>query len=82
MSHKFITKVFKKLNKTNTKYDVIIHVGNEPDFKEFYVNSKTLCKKSDYFDEILSIKDIEKKDEKYIVKKPNIPPQVFDVIIK
>ncbi|RGB38003.1 hypothetical protein C1646_756248 [Rhizophagus diaphanus] len=77
-----LLKVFKKLNKPNTKYDVIIHVGNEPDFKEFHADSKTLRKKSDYFDEILSIKNIEKKDEKHLVKKPNITPQIFDVIIK
>ncbi|GBC52423.2 BTB/POZ domain-containing protein [Rhizophagus irregularis DAOM 181602=DAOM 197198] len=77
-----LIKVFKKLNKTNTKYDVIIHVGKEPNFKEFHADSKTLRKKSDYFDEILSIKDIEKKDEKHLIKKPNITPQIFDVIIK
>ncbi|CAB4376957.1 unnamed protein product [Rhizophagus irregularis] len=77
-----LIKVFKKLNKTNTKFDVIIHVGKEPNFKEFHADSKTLRKKSDYFDEILSIKDIEKKDEKHLIKKPNITPQIFDVIIK
>jgi hypothetical protein len=82
MSYKFIIKLLEKLNKIKTSYDVIIHVGKEQDFKEFHANSKTLRRKSDYFEEILSAKDIEKKDEKYVIKKPNITPKVFEVIIK
>ncbi|GBC37563.2 BTB/POZ domain-containing protein [Rhizophagus irregularis DAOM 181602=DAOM 197198] len=32
-----------------------------------------------YFDNIISDKNIEKKDEKYVIYKPNISPQVFDI---
>ncbi|RIA86393.1 hypothetical protein C1645_829361 [Glomus cerebriforme] len=85
MSNKLVTKVFKKLNKTpktQTSYDVIIYVGEEPDCKEFHADSKTLRSKSDHFKKLLSAKDVEKNDEKYVIKKPNITPQIFNVIIK
>ena len=90
MSRKFLTKAFGKLTKTKVNYnvddvkidDVIIHVGKEPDYKEFHANSEILCRKSDYFKNILSVNDIEKKDGKFIIKKPTITPQIFDVIIK
>ena len=35
-----------------------------------------------YFNKILSAKNVEIKDGKYVIKKPNITPQAFDVIIK
>jgi len=84
MSHKFVTKAVRKLLKTKVDNDVIIYVGEEPDFKEFHANSKVLRSKSNHFKKILSDKDkdIEKKDGKYIIKEPNVTPQVFDVIIK
>ena len=94
MSRKFVTKALGKLlktRKTKANYDVkeakepddvIIYVGKESDFKEFHGNSKNLCSKSNYFKKILSSEDIEKKDGKYVIKKQNITPQAFDVIIK
>ncbi|GBB88029.1 hypothetical protein RclHR1_14550003 [Rhizophagus clarus] len=86
MSRKLVTRAFSKLKAKETKEvkdnDVIIYVGNEPDFKEFQSNSKTIRSKSDYFKKILSDKNIEKKDKKYIIKIPNVTPQAFDVIIK
>ena len=85
MSRKSLIKVLGKLTKTKVNYnvdDVIIHVGKEPDCKEFHANSKILCRRSDYFKNILSSNDIEKKDGKFVIEKPTITPQVFDVIIK
>ncbi|RIA85709.1 hypothetical protein C1645_781280 [Glomus cerebriforme] len=85
MSNNFVTKVFKKLNKTpktQTSYNVIIYIGKEPDCKEFHTDSKTLRSKSDHFKKLLFAKDVEKKDEKYVIKKPNITPQNFNIIIK
>jgi len=54
--------------------DVIIYVGEEPNFKEFYTYSKILCSKSDYFKKVLSTKDIEKESGNFVIKKPNITP--------
>jgi hypothetical protein len=82
MSRKIFTKTIDKPKTEKPKFynDVIIYIGNEPDIKEFHSNFKTLCDKSDYFKKILSNKNIEKKDGKYVIKEPNINPQVFDVI--
>ena len=85
MSHNFESEVIKALEellKTESKYDVIIHIGEKPDSKEFHAHSIFLSCRSDYFNKILSAKDIEKKDGKYVIKKPNITPQAFEIIIK
>ncbi|CAB4377866.1 unnamed protein product [Rhizophagus irregularis] len=85
MSNKFesdVIKALEKILKTETEYNVIIQVGKEPDFKEFHAHSIILRFRSEYFNEILSAENIEKKDGKYIIKKQNITPQAFDVILK
>jgi hypothetical protein len=90
MSRKFITKTLNKFKTKekekgsvdNDDNDVIIYIGEEPNFKEFYLSSKILRKESNYFKNILSNKNIEEKDGKYVIKQSNINPQVFDVIAK
>jgi len=85
MSNKFESDVIKALEeilKTETEYNVIIQIGKEPDFKEFHAHSIILRFRSEYFNEMLSAENIEKKDGKYIIKKQNITPQAFDVILK
>ncbi|CAB4439461.1 unnamed protein product [Rhizophagus irregularis] len=85
MSYKFESDVIKALEemlKTKTDYNVIIQIGKEHNFEEFHVHSNILRFRSEYFNEILSAENIEKKDGKYIVKKQNITPQAFDAIIK
>ncbi|GBC09563.1 hypothetical protein RclHR1_08990007 [Rhizophagus clarus] len=85
MSNKFesdVTKALGEILKAETDYDVIIQVGKESDFKEFHVHSIILRFRSEHFNEILSAENIMKKDGKYIIKKQNIAPQVFEVILK
>ena len=85
MSYNFeseVTNALGELLKTEANYDVIIYIGNQPDFQEFHAHSVLLCCRSHYFSKLLSAKDIEKKDGKYIIKKPDITPQAFDIIIK
>ena len=85
MSYKFeseVTDALGELLKTEANYDVIINIGKKPDFRKFHAHSVLLCCRSLHFNEILSAKDIEKKGGKYIINKPNITPQAFDVIIK
>ncbi|RGB34771.1 hypothetical protein C1646_668262 [Rhizophagus diaphanus] len=85
MSYKFESDVIKALEemlKTKTDYNVIIQIGKEHNFEEFHVHSNILRFRSEYFNEILSAENIEKKDGKYIVKKQNITPQAFDTILK
>ena len=85
MSYKFeseVTDALGELLKTEANYDVIIYIGEKPDFQEFHAHSVLLCCRSHHFNEILSAKDVEKKGGKCIIKKPDITPQAFDVIIK
>ncbi|GBB93255.1 hypothetical protein RclHR1_02140008 [Rhizophagus clarus] len=85
MSYKLESDVIKALdglleNKVNC--DVIIHIGEKPDFKEYHAHSIILGCRSKYFNEILFNDDIKRKEEKYIITKQNIKPQSFDVILK
>ncbi|GES81002.1 BTB/POZ domain-containing protein [Rhizophagus clarus] len=77
-----LSEALEQLLKIETYYDVIIHVGKESNFKEFHAHSNILCCRSEYFNKLLSDENIEKKDGKYIIKKQNFSPQVFDIILK
>ena len=75
MSYKLesgVSKALGKLLKTEANYDVIIYIGEEPNFKEFHAHSNILRCRSEYFNKIFSAENIEKKDGKYIIKKQNI----------
>ena len=81
MSYKFeseITKALGELLETGANHDVIVYIREKPDFK-VRAHSIFLSCRSIHFIEILCSKDIEKKDGKFVIKKP---PQAFDVIIK
>ncbi|PKY27128.1 hypothetical protein RhiirB3_442709 [Rhizophagus irregularis] len=85
MSYNFESEVPEALGqllKAETDYNVIIYIGEEPNFKEFHAHSIILRCRSEYFNKIFSNKNIEKKDGKYIIKEPNISPQAFDIILK
>ncbi|CAB4397411.1 unnamed protein product [Rhizophagus irregularis] len=85
MSYNFESEVPEALGqllKTEEDYNVIIHIGEEPNFKEFHAHSNILRCRSEYFNKILSSENIERKDGKYIIKKPNISPQAFEIILK
>ncbi|CAB4444577.1 unnamed protein product [Rhizophagus irregularis] len=77
-----LSEAFGQLLKIETDYNVIIYIGKEPNFKEFHAHSYILRCRSEYFNKILSSKNIEKKDGKYITKLTNIFPHVFDAILK
>ncbi|GBB93084.1 hypothetical protein RclHR1_21010002 [Rhizophagus clarus] len=77
-----IIKALEGILKNETDYNVIIYIGEEPNFKEFHSHSVILRSRSDYFDEILSADNIEKIDGKYIIKKPNFTPKSFDIILE
>ncbi|RGB33218.1 hypothetical protein C1646_705019 [Rhizophagus diaphanus] len=85
MSYKFESDVIKTLgelleNKVNC--DVIVRIGQKPNFKEFHGHSIILGCRSKYFNEILFTEYLRKKDGKYIITKQNLTPQAFDVILK
>ncbi|GBC21658.2 BTB/POZ domain-containing protein [Rhizophagus irregularis DAOM 181602=DAOM 197198] len=77
-----VIKALEGILRNETDYNVIIYIGEEPDFKEFHAHSNILRSRCDHFNEILSADDIEKIDGKYIIKKPNFTPKSFDVILE
>jgi hypothetical protein len=85
MSSKFwagLSNDYEKILESGFGYDVIIYVGEEPNVKEFHLHSSILCYRSQYFYAAFSNEWAEKKDGKFILRKPNISPQLFNIIIR
>ena len=85
MSSKFwaeLSNDYEKLFESEIGYDVIIYVGEEPNVKEFHAHSSILCIRSEYFRFAFSNEWAKKKDEKFILRKPNIAPQLFNIILR
>ncbi|CAB4389849.1 unnamed protein product [Rhizophagus irregularis] len=85
MSSKFLAELsndYEKLFETEIGYDVIIYAGEELDVKEIHAHSNILSIRSQYFRSTFSNEWAEKKDGKFILKKPNISPQLFNIILR
>ena len=85
MSSKFLVELsndYERLFETEVGYDVIIYAGEEPNVKEIHVHSNILCIRSQYFRSAFSNEWAEKEDEKFILRKPNISPQLFNIILR
>ncbi|EXX65174.1 hypothetical protein GLOIN_2v1876950 [Rhizophagus irregularis DAOM 181602=DAOM 197198] len=85
MTSKFLVELsndYEKLFETEIGYDVIIYAGEEPNVKEIHAHSNILCIRSQYFRTALSNEWAEKKDGKFIFKKPNIAPHLFIIILR
>ena len=85
MSSKFwaeLSSDYEKLFEAGIGYDVIIYAGEEQDVKEIHAHSSILSFRSQYFRSAFSNEWAEKKDGKFIFRKPNIPPHLFKVILR
>ncbi|GBB90409.1 hypothetical protein RclHR1_17360005 [Rhizophagus clarus] len=85
MISKFLAELsndYKNLFETKIGYDVIIYAGVKPDVKEIHAHSNVLCIRSSYFRSALLNIWAEKKDGKFIFRKPNISPQSFNIILR
>ncbi|EXX55224.1 hypothetical protein GLOIN_2v1691770 [Rhizophagus irregularis DAOM 181602=DAOM 197198] len=85
MSSKFwaeLSNDYEKLFETEVGYDVIIYAGEEQNVKEIHAHSNILSIRSQYFRSAFSNEWAEKKDRKFIFKKPNISPQLFNIILR
>ncbi|RGB36466.1 hypothetical protein C1646_666969 [Rhizophagus diaphanus] len=69
----------KLLYESDEKYDVIIYSGENNNAKEIYAHSFILCARSKYFRTGLPT---VKCNDKYIFNKPNITPQIFEIILR
>ncbi|RIA79816.1 hypothetical protein C1645_839869 [Glomus cerebriforme] len=66
---------------TNTDYDMIIYVGKEPSIRTFHAHSDILRDQSSYFLAALSSRWIQRENGLIVFRKPNISPEVFEVIL-
>src|SRR5256886_16184376 len=85
MSTKFwaeLSSDYEKLFETELGYDVIIYAGEEPNVKEIHAHSNILCIRSQYFRSAFSSEWAEKIDGKFIFRKPNISPHLFNIILR
>ena len=85
MSSKFLIELsndYKKLFETEIGYDVIIYSGEEPNVKEVHAHSNILSIRSQYFRSAFSNEWTEKKEGKFIFRKPNISPFLFNIILR
>ena len=77
-----ISNDYEKLLETEKEYDVIIYAGENENLKEIRAHSLILCTRSQYFNAAFYNDWVEKKNGKFIFKKPNISPQVFKIILR
>src|SRR6266511_2322029 len=73
---------YDRLFETGEGYDVIIYAGQNENVKEICAHSIILCTRSQYFRSAFSKEQAEKKDGKFIFKKPDISPLLFKIAIR
>ncbi len=73
---------YDKLFESGEEYDVIICAGEYESFKELYAHSNILRARSSYFRAAISNEWAEKKDGKIIIRKPNVSPYLFKIILR
>ncbi|GBC03097.1 hypothetical protein RclHR1_00050005 [Rhizophagus clarus] len=72
----------EKLLENNEDYDVIIYTGENENVKGIRAHSNILRIRSQNFCAELSKDYLEKKDGKFIFRKPNIPTRLFEIILR
>jgi hypothetical protein len=85
MSSKFwaeLSNDYEKLFDLEFGYDVIIYAGEEPNIKEIHAHSNILCIRSQYFRSAFSNEWAERKDGKFILRKPNVSGNLFSIILR
>ncbi|CAB4392729.1 unnamed protein product [Rhizophagus irregularis] len=73
---------YEKLFETEIGYDVIIYADDDQNVKEIHAHSNILCARSQYFRTAFSNEWAEKRDGKFIFRKSNISPQLFNIILR
>jgi hypothetical protein len=73
---------FEKSLETGEGYDVIIYAGENENVKELHAHSNILHIRSQYFRTVFSNEWANKENGKFILKKPNISPHIFKVILR
>ncbi|CAG8450741.1 15615_t:CDS:2 [Dentiscutata heterogama] len=63
-------------------YDIKIKVGEPPNTKEFKAHSLILRARSPYFNRALSHEWTKKQENLIIFEKPNVSPNIFEIILR
>ena len=71
-----------QLFSTGENYDLIIQAGENQNVKEFFAHSLILSARSSYFKTALSREWAKKENGIIIFKKPNISPEIIEIILK
>ncbi|GBC04318.1 hypothetical protein RclHR1_05610005 [Rhizophagus clarus] len=80
--HSNLSKDLSLLLNDANDYDVIIQVGENQSTKEFHAHSVILRARSSYFKNAFSNNWIIKKDNMIMFNKPNVTPNIFEMILK
>jgi hypothetical protein len=80
--HSGLSKDLSLILNDSDDFNVIIQVGENPNTKEFRAHSLILRARSPYFKSAFSTDWTSKKNDKITFNKPNITPNVFDMILK
>ena len=72
---------YEKLLEIDKGHDVIIYAG-ENDVKELHAFSIILCIRSQYFHDELNKEKVEKREGKFVLRLPKIPPHLFKTILR
>ncbi|KAG9305716.1 hypothetical protein G9A89_005114 [Geosiphon pyriformis] len=73
---------FESLLNSQNFSDVRIIVGEAPNTRTFHVHSQILAARSSYFAIALSGDWVKRENNTIIFSKPNISPDIFDVILR
>jgi len=84
MSFEYYQEVANDYEKVfeNEECDVIIYAGKNENVVEINAHSFVLRTRSQYFRAEFSNEWMNKKDGKFILKEPNISPQLFKFILR
>ncbi|CAG8637999.1 14896_t:CDS:2, partial [Acaulospora colombiana] len=73
---------FTQLLESAEDFNVLIRVGEQPkNYKEFKAHSVVLRARSSYFKSSLADQWVEREGNFYVLKKPNVLPEIFDIIL-
>jgi hypothetical protein len=76
-----LSKHYLELLENSSNFDVLIKIGHDDNYKEFYAHSFILNQRSNYFKNLLSLTNFTKKKQ-IIIEKKNISPKVFNIILR
>ena len=71
-----------KLLEDSDEFNVTINVGENGNTKTFQAHSLILRARSPYFRTALSSEWAKKESDKIVFEKPNISPQIFQMILR